>query len=198
MCGRSHDDLAALAREVPPGCGGVSYLPYLSGERTPNWPHASGALLGLRPGSMSPGLLYRAALEGVTLSLAAGAASMRTLGMHPPNELCIVGGGARSGLWRQIVADVFQLPVRVVAEAETAALGAALQGGASWAGVSVGDFASEHAGSGTGADRGAGDGARTTRPNAGAAGAYGDALARHSALGEALFGGTHARMQPFP
>ena len=54
---RPHEELAAEAASVPPGCGGVRFLPYLVGERSPNWPKASGALTGLRPGSLStPGV----------------------------------------------------------------------------------------------------------------------------------------------
>ncbi len=98
--------------QAPPGSHGISFLPYLLGERTPNWPHAAGAVLGLRPGLMTPGLLYRAALEGVALSLLAGFGRMQGLGMRSATEICLVGGGANNGLWRRIIADVFQLPVR--------------------------------------------------------------------------------------
>ena len=51
--------------------------PARPGERTPNWPHASGCITGLRPGGMRPGLLYRAALEGATFSLLNGALARR-------------------------------------------------------------------------------------------------------------------------
>ncbi len=64
-----------------------------------------------------PGLIYRAALEGVVLSLLAGARRMQALGLPPPTELRLVGGGARSALLRRIVADAFQLPVRCVVRA---------------------------------------------------------------------------------
>jgi xylulokinase len=60
---------------------------------------------------LRPGLLYRAALEGATLSLAAGLQRAQDLGLHC-KELRLVGGGSKNPLWRQIVADVFQLPVR--------------------------------------------------------------------------------------
>lgn len=49
----SHQELTELAEREPPGCGGVNFLPYLTGARTPNWPHARGALLGLGPGSVT-------------------------------------------------------------------------------------------------------------------------------------------------
>lgn len=49
--GMSHGDITALAQSVPAGCEGVNFLPYLLGERTPNWPNSSGAVLGLKPGA---------------------------------------------------------------------------------------------------------------------------------------------------
>lgn len=61
-------------------------------------------------GLMRPGLLYRAALEGVTLSLLAGLRRMEALGVRP-QELRLVGGGAANLLWRQVIADAFQLPI---------------------------------------------------------------------------------------
>jgi xylulokinase len=47
-CGLSHEQLTAMAATEAPGCGGATFLPYLAGERTPNWPQATGALLGER------------------------------------------------------------------------------------------------------------------------------------------------------
>lgn len=72
--GMSHDTITALAAAEAPGCGGLTMLPYLTGARTPNWPSASAVLVGGRPGFLRPGLLYRAAMEGATFSLLAGAA----------------------------------------------------------------------------------------------------------------------------
>jgi xylulokinase len=62
-------------------------------------------------GLLKPGVLYRAALEGATLSLAAALSRATELGLVP-KELRVVGGGSKNALWRQIVADVFQLPVK--------------------------------------------------------------------------------------
>jgi sugar (pentulose or hexulose) kinase len=69
------------------------------------------ALLLLLAGLLKPGVLYRAALEGATLSLAAALSRATELGLVP-KELRVVGGGSKNPLWRQIVADVFQLPVK--------------------------------------------------------------------------------------
>ena len=124
--GLDHDALTALAGSVSPGCDGVSFLPYLAGERTPNWPAASGALLGLREGSLQPGVLYRAAMEGASFALVAGLERLRSLGVVT-EELRLVGGGSKNPLWRQIVADITGLSVRQPSEPESAALGGALQ-----------------------------------------------------------------------
>lgn len=73
------EEATALAEREAPGCEGVNFIPYLTGERTPNWPHASGSITGLRPGSLRPGLLYRAALEAATFSLLSGTRTVRGL-----------------------------------------------------------------------------------------------------------------------
>jgi len=143
--GRSHDELAADAAQIPPGCHGVRFLPYLVGERSPNWPHASGALTGLRPGLLSqPGLVYRAAVEGATYSLLAGVRRMNELGLPPATELSVVGGGSKSAMWRQTIADVFNVTVRRPAETESAALGAALQAAALVTGVPAREYVLAH------------------------------------------------------
>ena len=181
--GLSHAAAARAAAAHPPGCGGLAFLPYLVGERTPNWPHASGALVGLRPGSVGqPGLLYRAALEGATFGLLAGLDALAACGAPRPASLTLVGGGSKSVLWRSIIADAAQLPVVVPAEAEAAALGAALQAAALLEGApSVREFVAAHA---PPPDEGG-----VVEPDAGNAAAYAGAYARHVALGEALFGG---------
>jgi Sugar (pentulose and hexulose) kinases len=75
-----HKEAIVLAKDVPVGCHGLTFLPYLGGERTPDWPHATGALLGLTPQNMSylgghgsgksAGIMYRCAMEGITFLLA--------------------------------------------------------------------------------------------------------------------------------
>jgi xylulokinase len=125
-------DLAALTRaaeRVAPGCDGLLFVPYLSGERVPDLPEATGSLLGLRPGLLEPGRLFRAALEGVALNLAWGVERMRALGLAL-ERVRLVGGGARNPLWAQILADALAAEVQVLDESESAALGAALQ--AAW------------------------------------------------------------------
>jgi sugar (pentulose or hexulose) kinase len=133
---RSHapapNDLAALTRaaeRIEPGSCGVLFIPYLIGERVPDLPEASGALLGLRPGSLDPALLFRAALEGTALNLGWGVDRLRGLGV-PIDSVRVVGGGAKNPLWRAILADVLDAPLVQLEEPESAALGAALQ--AAW------------------------------------------------------------------
>jgi xylulokinase len=125
----SRDTLTELAKAVPPGCDGLMWLPYLQGERVPDLPRATGTLLGMRPGSLRPGTLFRAALEGTSLNLAWGVARLAALGIEV-ESLRLVGGGANNPLWRQILADILQVPVTALVETESAALGAAIS--ASW------------------------------------------------------------------
>ena len=180
LCGLDHNHLGKLAEGEAPGCEGVTFLPYLQGERTPNWPHATGTLLGLRPGLMRPGILYRAAMEGATFSLLQGLQEMKERGGVHATELRVVGGGSKSATWRQIIADSFQLPLRFPVETETAALGAALQAAAIVTGTSVGTFIAnegqpklEEA---------------VLKPNLENANAYNEAFQRFVRLGKSLFG----------
>ncbi len=127
-------DLAALtaaAEQVPIGSDGVTLLPYLMGERVPDLPDATAAIVGLRPGRLRAGTLFRAALEGVSLNLAWGVERMRALGVRV-ESLRLVGGAAKNRLWRKILADVMNVPVVLLAEPESAALGAALQAAAAY------------------------------------------------------------------
>ncbi len=121
-----HDEITALASAVPVGSGGLLLLPYFVGERVPNLPSATGSLLGLRPGLMTAGHLFRAAIEGTSLGLASGIERMQKLGLSL-SSVSVVGGGAKNPLWRQILADMLGVPVVALAEPESAALGAALQ-----------------------------------------------------------------------
>lgn len=126
LFGWSHAQLDDAIRSVPPGADGLLFLPYLQGERTPNLPRGTGVFHGLTTRTMSPAHMARATMEGVTLGLAYGLHRMRTLGITP-TEIRLTGGGSKSAVWRQICADVFNCRVVTLAEAEGAALGAAIQ-----------------------------------------------------------------------
>ena len=126
LTGLSHDDLTQRAARVPWGSDGLLWLPFLSGERVPDLPHATGSLLSMRNDNLTPGHLYRAALEGTSCNLAAGAKRLARL-CGPLREVRLCGGAAKNPLWQQILADLFEAPVVLVLEAEAAALGAAVQ-----------------------------------------------------------------------
>lgn len=126
----SHERFDELALSAAAGAEGLTFLPYLAGERVPDLPRASGVLHGLRPGALDPARLARAALEGVALNLQWGLERLRALGTRA-EELHLVGGASKSRAWARILADALDLRVRPLAEPESAALGAALQ--AAWA-----------------------------------------------------------------
>lgn len=115
---------------TPPGANGLVMLPFLNGERTPDLPLGKGVLAGLDTANMTPAHLYRAAMEGATYSLKYGFDAFVRAGMRF-ERIVLTGGGSNSAAWRQLVADVFGLPVDVPVQAEGAAFGAALQ--ALWA-----------------------------------------------------------------
>ncbi|MBD9470454.1 xylulokinase [Pseudoxanthomonas sp. PXM01] len=117
-------------RTTPPGADGLVMLPFLNGERTPDLPLGKGVLAGLDTTNFSPAHLYRAAMEGATYSLKYGFDAFVRAGMRF-ERIVLTGGGSNSAAWRQLVADVFDLPVDVPVQAEGAAFGAALQ--ALWA-----------------------------------------------------------------
>jgi xylulokinase len=124
----SYDLLTEAAAEVPAGCEGLLFLPYLTGERTPYPdPNARGVFFGLtlRHGKAH---MTRAVLEGVTYALRDSLELMRDLGLSI-EQVRALGGGARSPLWRQILADVFDNEIVTVNVTEGAAYGAALLAG---------------------------------------------------------------------
>jgi len=134
-----YDGMGTEAAATPAGAEGLLFLPYLTGERTPHAdPFARGAFVGLtvRHGR---GHLIRAVMEGVAFGLRDALEILRDLGI-PVTQVRASGGGARSALWRQILADVFATDVVTVTAAEGAAYGAALL-----AGVGAGVFASVEA-----------------------------------------------------
>lgn len=126
LFGLELEDLEDAVNSAPAGAGGLLFLPYLNGERTPNLPNASGVLHGLRTDNLTPANLARAAMEGATLGLAYGLKRFRDLGMNPA-EIRLTGGGSKSPAWRQIAADAFGVPVVTLTTAEGAGLGAAIQ-----------------------------------------------------------------------
>jgi xylulokinase len=129
LFGMDHAALAAAVKSVPAGSDGLILLPYLAGERTPNVPAGSGVLLGLSGKTFTSAHFARAAMEGVTLGMNYGLRRLAVLGVKA-KEIRVTGGGAKSPAWRQLMADVFGVPVVAMVEDEGAALGGALQ--AAW------------------------------------------------------------------
>lgn len=112
---------------VPPGAGGILFLPYLQGERTPNLPASTGVFHGLTTENMKPDFMARAVVEGVTLGLAYGLRRFKDLEIVPA-EIRLTGGGSKSAVWRQIATDVLGVPTVALKVTEGAALGAAIHG----------------------------------------------------------------------
>jgi xylulokinase len=136
--GGSYDELVAEAERWPAGTEGLTFLPYLQGERTPHAdPDARGAFVGLSL-RHDRGALVRAVLEGVAFGLRDSLELLRELGVEPTVGR-VSGGGARSKLWLRIVASVLGIPLERTAVEEGAAYGAALLGG-----IAAGTFADAH------------------------------------------------------
>jgi xylulokinase len=125
----SRDGDAVIAG-TRPGADGLTMLPFFNGERTPNLPQARASFQGMDSNNFTRGNAWRAAMEGATFALRHGFDALRRAGL-PFNAIRLTGGGSRSVAWRQMIADVFELPVEVPEAPEGAAFGAALQ--ALWA-----------------------------------------------------------------
>ncbi len=121
-----YDKLLEPAVNVLPGSDGLFFLPYLTGERTPHPdPLARGAFVGLTVRHAFPHLT-RAVLEGVAFGLRDSFELMKSAGLEDISQVRVTGGGARSPLWRQILADVIGAEIVTVNTEEGAAYGAAL------------------------------------------------------------------------
>jgi xylulokinase len=136
--GRGYEELIAAAEQWPPGTEGLTFLPYLTGERTPHAdPQARAAFAGLTV-RHDLGAFVRAVLEGVAYGLRDSLELLRELGVDPQAGH-VSGGGARSEHWLRILASVLGLPIRRTATDEGSAYGAALLGG-----VAAGVFRDVH------------------------------------------------------
>ena len=128
VSGDPYDSLMSEAARVPPGADGLIWAPYLMGERTPHLdPDARAALVGLTA-SHTRAHVVRAILEGVAFSLKDSFEILKELNV-PCETIRLGGGGARSGLWRQIQADIYGHEVETVEAEEGAAYGVAVLAG---------------------------------------------------------------------
>ena len=179
--GVAFEELVEEAAQAPPGSDGLLFLPYLTGERTPYPdPLARGAFVGLTV-HHGRAHLTRAVLEGVAFGLRDSLELMLAAGLSHPTEIRATGGGIRSALWRQILADVLGAAIVTTTGAEGAA-----QGAATLAAVGAGWFDTVQ------------DACRAlvrtgeTTPPSEAAGAYPRAYARYRELYPALAATFHA------
>ncbi len=129
MLGVDYDELDRLALSAPAGAGGLTLVPYLEGERSPNLPNASGALQGMTARNLTAANIARAGVEGLLCSLAYCLDKISAQGVEA-QRIILVGGGTRSEAVRVIAPAIFGKPVLVPTPAEYVALGAARQ--AAW------------------------------------------------------------------
>ena len=129
LFGFDYAALDAAVAATPTGAGGLVLSPYLAGERTPNVPDGSGVLLGLNQKTFHAAHIARAAMEGATTGMNYGLRRLAALGVKA-KEIRVTGGGAKSPVWRQLMADIFGVPIVAMVGDEGAALGGALQ--AAW------------------------------------------------------------------
>lgn len=131
LLGVDHAEFGELALSAAPGAGGLTFLPYLDGERTPNRPNATGVLRGLTSG-VTRADLARSAVEALLCSLAD---AVDALGFsaheNSPRRVLMIGGGARNPAIQQLAPAILGVDVEVPEPAEYVALGAARQ--AAWA-----------------------------------------------------------------
>jgi len=130
MLGTDLSGVDEMALRAPAGAGGLTLLPYLDGERTPNLPDATGTLTGMRNDNTSPENIARAAVEGMLCGLADGLDALRRQGVAVRRVL-LTGGGARSEAVRAVAPSLFDAEVCAPEPDEYVAIGAARQ--AAWA-----------------------------------------------------------------
>ena len=119
-------ELDGEAAKAPCGSEGVLVIPFFNGERTPNLPNGRASITGLTSANTNRANIARASLESAVFAMRGGLDAFRKLGFKP-KQIRLIGGGSKSPIWRQIVADIMNLPIHVPALDEAAALGGAVQ-----------------------------------------------------------------------
>jgi xylulokinase len=114
------------ATEAPVGADGIVVLPFFNGERTPNLPNGRASVNGITAANFKKENLARAALESAIFGMRIGLEGFNGLGFKA-KEIRLTGGGSKSPLWQSIVSNVMNLPVRIPAGSEAAAMGGAIQ-----------------------------------------------------------------------
>lgn len=118
--------LDKLAGKIAIGADGVLTLPFYNGERTPDLPNGKAVIFGLDNTNTTDGHLVRSAMEAAVFGLKNGMTAFSRCGLTF-REVTLTGGGSNSAVWRQMCADILNLPVKVLQQHENAAFGAALQ-----------------------------------------------------------------------
>jgi xylulokinase len=123
--GKTVGDIEAAMEATEPGAEGLVMLPFLNGERTPDLPTAKGSLVGISANNFTAANLVRAAVEGVSFGILNGLDLI--MAGKTPERILVIGGGARSAAWRQLLADATGAVIEVPAESEAGCLGGAMQ-----------------------------------------------------------------------
>ncbi|ODT43073.1 MAG: xylulose kinase [Microbacterium sp. 71-36] len=126
ILGCTHDELADLALSAEPGAGGLTLLPYFEGERTPDLPHARGAVLGATLTNFTRPNLARAIVEGTVASQVAMLDALEGCGVRA-RRLLVIGGAAKNPAVQRVLAELVSLPILVPTPDEYVAKGAAMQ-----------------------------------------------------------------------
>lgn len=136
------------ASKAPIGSSGVVFIPFFNGERTPNLPNGRASIMGMTAANCTRENIARAAMESAIFGMRIGLEAFQALGFRA-REIRLIGGGSKSALWRQIAANVMNLPIKRPASDEAAAMGAAVQalwclGNSSGKRTDIGALTDEH------------------------------------------------------
>ena len=132
------EQIDELSGSAKPGSDGLIMLPYFNGERTPNFPNGKGTLTGMDMDNVTEANIIRCSMEAAIFGMKVGLDSFVKLGFKPA-EIILTGGGSKSLVWRQIAADILKTPIVVTDNAETAAMGGAVQALWSYNHINVGE-----------------------------------------------------------
>ena len=125
VLGQQVEDIEAALLSTTPGADGLTFIPFLNGERTPDLPSAQGSLVGISASNFTKSNLIRSAIEGVSFGIVSGLNLI--LSGSQLGRVILIGGGARSAQWRQLIADMVGAVVQVPVEEEAGCLGACIQ-----------------------------------------------------------------------
>lgn len=125
MLGKDVEAIDAALQSTKPGADGLTFFPFLNGERTPDLPRARGSIMGASANNFTSANMIRAVVEGVSFGVLNGLDMM--MDGCRPETIVAIGGGARSAEWRRLLADATGATIQVPAEEEAGCLGAAIQ-----------------------------------------------------------------------